>query len=59
MTTAAARTLDAAIAVAAYAPMKRGQYVTSAQIYWPLITELRDALDEMGIEWRPTGTRIR
>lgn len=48
----AARVLDAAIAVADYAPPKRGQFVTSAQIYWPLIEELRSALDAMDIDWR-------
>jgi hypothetical protein len=52
MNTTAARVLDAAIAVAAAAPAKQGQHVTSAHIYWPLIHELRAALDEMGIEWR-------
>jgi signal recognition particle subunit SEC65 len=49
----AARVLDAAIKVAAYPPKKKGQSVSSAQVYWPLIDELRDALDELGIEWRP------
>jgi signal recognition particle subunit SEC65 len=39
--------------VAAYPPKKKGQSVSSAQVYWPLIDELRDALDELGIEWRP------
>lgn len=49
---AAGRVLDAAIAVAAAAPAKRGTYVTKAGVYWPLIDELRDALDALGIEWR-------
>ena len=51
--TAAGRVLDAAIAVAAYPPKKKGQYVHSAGVYWPLIDELRAALDDMGVEWRP------
>lgn len=47
------RVMEAAIAVAASPPAKRGQYVTGAKVYWPLIEELRAALDERGIEWRP------
>jgi hypothetical protein len=48
----AARVLDAAINVAASAPAKRGQFVSSALIYWPLIEELRAALDDLGIDWK-------
>jgi hypothetical protein len=46
------RVLNAAVAVAAAAPLKRGKYVVSAQVYWSLIEELRDALDALGVEWR-------
>lgn len=53
--TPAGRALDATIRVAASAPKKRGQYVTYAKVYWPYIEELRDALDALGIEWRPQG----
>lgn len=49
---AAARLLEAAIRVAAYPPSKPGTYVSKAQVYWPLIQELRDALDAYGIEWQ-------
>jgi hypothetical protein len=59
MNTAAARLMDAAIAVADYAPAKRGQHVSSAQIYWPLIIELRAALDAMGVEWRSPNHKRR
>jgi hypothetical protein len=44
--------LRAARKVAAYPPAKPGQYVSDAKVYWPLIIELRDALDAAGIEWR-------
>lgn len=50
---AADRVLDAAIAVAEAAPTRRGQNVFAAQIPWIRITELREALDALGIEWRP------
>lgn len=46
------RVLDAAIAIAAYPPRTQGQYVSNAGVYWPLIHELRAALDELGVEWR-------
>lgn len=48
----AARVLDAAIDVARQAPARRGEYVSSALIYWPCIEELRAALDALGIDWR-------
>lgn len=48
----AGRVIDAARAVAAYPPRKPGQYVSKAGVYWPLIIELRDALDALGIDWR-------
>jgi len=56
---AAGRVLDAAIAVAEGAPAKRGQYVSHALIYWPMIDELRAALDDMGIEWRSNRHKPR
>lgn len=46
------RVLDAAIAVARQAPARRGKYVSHAKIYWPVIEELRAALDALGVEWR-------
>jgi hypothetical protein len=49
---AAAKVLDTAIAIARDAPARRGSYVSHAKIYWPLIQELRAALDALGIEWR-------
>jgi hypothetical protein len=48
----AARVLDAALRIARNAPATRGTYVSHARIYWPLIEELRAALDALGVEWR-------
>jgi hypothetical protein len=52
----AAQLLDAAIRIAAHAPKIRGQYVSSALIYWPHIEELRAALDALGVDWKPEVT---
>jgi len=48
----AARVLDAALRIARNAPARRGTYVSHAKIHWPLIEELRAALDALGVEWR-------
>lgn len=42
----------AAIEVAMAAPLKRKAHTTSAGIYWPKVTALREALDALGIDWR-------
>jgi hypothetical protein len=47
------RVLAAAITIARRAPQRRGSYVSHALIPWPLIEELREALDAGGVEWRP------
>lgn len=50
----AGRVLDAAIAIAGGAPKRQNKSggVSHALIYWPLIHELREALDDLGIDWR-------
>jgi hypothetical protein len=47
-----ARVLDATVAVARAAPAKPGTNVHAARISWSKITELREALDAAGLEWR-------
>ena len=42
----------AAIDISIAAPMKKGSYSHSAQIPWTMIHALRDALDDLGIDWR-------
>ena len=42
----------AAIEVATGAPLKRGTSVASAQVLWSRIEALREALDDLGIDWR-------
>lgn len=47
-----ARVLDATIAVARAAPEAPSHNAYGARISWAKITELRDALDGAGLEWR-------
>lgn len=42
----------AATEVAASAPLRAGTHSFSAQVPWYLIKQLRDALDQLGIDWR-------
>ena len=48
----AAALMDAAIAIARNAPLRRGTYVSHAKIYWPFIEDLRAQLEALGVEWR-------
>jgi hypothetical protein len=43
-----------ALDIAASAPARQGQYVSMAQIPWPMIHGLRTALDRIGADWRAT-----
>lgn len=47
-----ARVLDATIAVARSAPATPSHNAFAARISWSKVTELRDALDAAGLEWR-------
>lgn len=47
-----ARVLDATIAVARAAPDKPSHNAFAARISWTKLTELRDALDAAGLEWK-------
>ena len=51
--TAAGRVLDVAIMIARRAPAKQGTNVFAAQIPWALIHELRQALDDLDVPWKP------
>lgn len=42
----------AAIGVAADPPLERGQFVSGAKVYWPKLIELREALEECGVDWK-------
>lgn len=55
VTKTSADLFDTMIQIAAAAPKKPGQYVSNAGIPWRLITELRETLDDLGIEWRNGG----
>jgi len=47
----------AAIEVAAYAPLRQGQYSYNANIAWDLIHQLRSAVETVGIDWREVKRR--
>jgi len=52
----------AALEIAAAAPMRRGENVTHALIPWHMVTDLRAALDEVGMDWeslRATWSELR
>lgn len=51
----AARVLNAAVTIARHSTARQGKYVSHARVYWPELRELRDALDELGVEWRKPG----
>ena len=44
--------LSIAEKIARRAPVRQGQYVSFAKIPWYLITDLRDTLDRLGIDWQ-------
>jgi hypothetical protein len=52
------KVLATATDIAAAAPKRRGKYkyVTNAQIPWSMIEQLRDQLDEIGIDEIPDQT---
>lgn len=44
--------LVAALEVAINAPLKQTRHTPSARIRWALVHRLRDAFDDLGIDWR-------
>jgi hypothetical protein len=44
--------LRAAATAAAHGPARHGRYQLTAGIPWDALDDLRDALDELGIDWR-------
>jgi hypothetical protein len=53
------RILGLALQLAAYPPARKHEHVFEARVPWRLITELRDALDEAGADWKAIRTALR
>ena len=53
------RILGLAVQIAAYAPARRNKYAHEARVKWRLITELRAALADAGIDWHEMHLALR
>lgn len=53
------RILGLAVQIAAYAPARRNKYAYEARVPWRLITELREALSDAGVDWREVHAALR
>ncbi len=46
------RILGIALQLATYPPARKHEHAYEARVPWRLITELRQALDDAGVDWR-------
>jgi hypothetical protein len=46
------RILGIALQLAAYPPARKHEHAYEARVPWRLITELREAFSEAGVDWR-------
>jgi hypothetical protein len=53
------RILGIALQLAAYPPARKHEHAYEARVPWRLITELREALGEAGVDWREVGATLR
>lgn len=53
------RILRIALQLAAYPPARKHEHVFEARVPWRLITELREALDEAGADWKAIRAALR
>jgi hypothetical protein len=53
------RILGIALQLAAYPPARKHEHVYEARVPWRLITELREALSEAGVDWREVRATLR
>ncbi|MBP7003537.1 hypothetical protein [Amaricoccus sp.] len=53
------RILAIALQLAAYPPARKHEQVYEARVPWRLITELRAALDDGGVDWRAACLALR
>jgi hypothetical protein len=53
------RILGIALQLAAYPPARKHEHVFEARVPWRLITELREALSDAGVDWRDVHAALR
>ncbi|MBP7586415.1 MAG: hypothetical protein KBA72_00570 [Thermoanaerobaculia bacterium] len=53
------RILGLALPIAAYPPVRKHEHVYEARVPWRLITELREALSDAGVDWKATQAALR
>lgn len=53
------RVLGIAMQLAAHPPVRKHEHVFEARLPWRLITELREALDEAGADWKAIRAALR
>jgi hypothetical protein len=53
------RILGLALQLAAYPPARKHEHVYEARVPWRLITELRTALSDAGVDWRDVHAALR
>lgn len=53
------RVLGLARQLAAYPPARKHEHAYEARVPWRLITELREALSDAGVDWRDVQAALR
>jgi hypothetical protein len=53
------RILGIALQLAAYPPVRKHEHAYQARVPWRLITELREALSDAGVDWRDVHAALR
>ena len=53
------RILGIALQLAAYPPVRKHEHANEARVPWRLITELREALGDAGVDWRDVRAALR
>jgi hypothetical protein len=53
------RILGLALQLATYPPVRKHEHVYEARVPWRLITELREALSDAGVDWREAHATLR
>jgi hypothetical protein len=53
------RVLGIALQLAAYPPARKHEHAYEARVPWRLITELREALSDAGVDWHAAHVALR
>lgn len=53
------RILAIAVQLAAYPPVRKNAHAYEARVPWRLITDLRAALGDAGVDWRAVNATLR